>query len=245
MVDPVTAEDGCSYERCTIERWFQQGHKRSPKTKAELCSGNLKPNEALREAIEEFMEEMPREMWDRIEMRAWRTILTEACEVMTCRSSPATASTGKGLSCSHGSSRRTSQCAFSSDSCNTSFPCLPLRSGWLQKRSRYLRQWRRRWICLSNTSLRSFESTAEDAKPTESLELHSILRAYVVQNQDRSRAVIVRICLDHRRDVLLCADSSDEAGEWSAAIDLAASEARRRLKRQLCTQMLMRGMLVA
>ena len=52
MADPVTCDDGQSYERHAIERWFQT-HTTSPNTRAR-CSQALTPNFALRSAIEEW-----------------------------------------------------------------------------------------------------------------------------------------------------------------------------------------------
>ena len=59
MSDPVISADGHTYERAAIEKWFasQKAQGRpltSPKTNAELPSGALIPNFALRQAIGEW-----------------------------------------------------------------------------------------------------------------------------------------------------------------------------------------------
>jgi hypothetical protein len=56
MLDPVVAIDGHSYDRESIEQWFQS-HSTSPKTNEILPSTLLIPNRALRSRITEFLEE--------------------------------------------------------------------------------------------------------------------------------------------------------------------------------------------
>lgn len=55
MRDPVFSADGHSYERTTIETWFAQGRRTSPRTGSQLDSLQLVPNHALRMAIDEFV----------------------------------------------------------------------------------------------------------------------------------------------------------------------------------------------
>ncbi len=43
MIDPVTTEDGHTYERAAIEKWFELGHDTSPSTGTELRNPNPKP----------------------------------------------------------------------------------------------------------------------------------------------------------------------------------------------------------
>jgi len=237
MVYPVKAEDGHSYEQCAIERRFTVGNLISPKTNAAFRSKALTSDEALCEAIADFMKDMPRYMWDRREMRAWKNTLRKLCQALTCACTEDPEASVQILS--HRSSiggRSDSRCSSRSGTAT--------RSGWLQKRSRYLHQWRKRWITLDQMLLQSFKSTAQDARPTESVELCCILGANVLPDQTKPGCVIC-IRLDHRRGILLIADSPSDAEEWSSAIEFAAAEARRRAKRQMCTNMLMRGMLVA
>jgi hypothetical protein len=47
MTDPVVAEDGHSYERTAIARWFAEGHQTSPKSR-EIIGPALLPNHAMR-----------------------------------------------------------------------------------------------------------------------------------------------------------------------------------------------------
>ena len=53
-LDPVTAEDGRSYERANIERWLAES-RLSPVTGSQLPHGYLTPNHALRNAIQEWV----------------------------------------------------------------------------------------------------------------------------------------------------------------------------------------------
>lgn len=55
MHDPVIAEDGHTYERRAIERWFA-GHNSSPKTNASMTSKKLTDNVNLKQAIEYFVQ---------------------------------------------------------------------------------------------------------------------------------------------------------------------------------------------
>ena len=55
MRDPVVCEDGHSYERCNIVRWFAK-HRTSPLTGKKLRHTNIIPNLALRKTIVEWLE---------------------------------------------------------------------------------------------------------------------------------------------------------------------------------------------
>ncbi|PRP84292.1 WD repeat, SAM and U-box domain-containing protein 1-like [Planoprotostelium fungivorum] len=51
MIDPVTTEDGFTYERKAINEWFDNGHLTSPKTGLPLNSRKVVPNHTLRSLI--------------------------------------------------------------------------------------------------------------------------------------------------------------------------------------------------
>ena len=55
MTDPVTTEDGHTYDRKAIENWFQICN-RSPMTNLELFSTHLEPNTELKKKIDYYME---------------------------------------------------------------------------------------------------------------------------------------------------------------------------------------------
>ena len=50
MTDPVIAEDGHTYERAEIQRWYDLGHATSPKTNKTIGQ-RLVPNQALKTLI--------------------------------------------------------------------------------------------------------------------------------------------------------------------------------------------------
>jgi hypothetical protein len=56
MVDPVFAEDGFSYERLSMERWFSTGKRRSPVTNEVLTdrSTQLTPNRVMKTMIQNY-----------------------------------------------------------------------------------------------------------------------------------------------------------------------------------------------
>merc|ERR1719453_1094161 len=51
MTDPVVAQDGHTYERNAIEKWFSKGNLKSPTTGEEMPSTALVPNRAIRAQI--------------------------------------------------------------------------------------------------------------------------------------------------------------------------------------------------
>lgn len=214
MLDPVVAADGHSYERAAIERWFALGHRTSPRTNEALRVQDLLPNHALRASIEDLAGRLGRLRMEQSEMQA---LLEEVLH-------------GGGLL-----GREAGEAADAEDAAaggaergqDTTRQGAPeaLRATWLRKRSRYVRQWRRRWVVLGRKSLRSFESAeaARHAAPTEDLPLHWVLGA---STELRADMAIVRVALDGRSDVLLAADAPSEAKAWAQAIRLAAFAAR-------------------
>ena len=59
MTDPVITPSGHSYDRASITRHLKEGGPFNPMTRAPLSAAQLVPNIALREAIEQFIEENP------------------------------------------------------------------------------------------------------------------------------------------------------------------------------------------
>lgn len=54
MKDPVMVATGHTYDRPSIKRWLEQGHKTCPVTGSRLRNLDLLPNFALRSAISEW-----------------------------------------------------------------------------------------------------------------------------------------------------------------------------------------------
>lgn len=59
MSDPVSTSDGFSYEREAIAEWLAAGNSISPLTGAVLTRAELTPNHALRQAIQQHIDEHP------------------------------------------------------------------------------------------------------------------------------------------------------------------------------------------
>jgi len=59
MEDPVIAQDGHTYERKAIERWFAMGKCTSPKTGASLMSIQLTPNHTMQRLIQDIKAQVP------------------------------------------------------------------------------------------------------------------------------------------------------------------------------------------
>jgi hypothetical protein len=52
--DPVILSDGFTYEREAIQRWLNDGHRRSPMTNIELTNLDLVPNMVIKQALQEL-----------------------------------------------------------------------------------------------------------------------------------------------------------------------------------------------
>jgi hypothetical protein len=61
MIDPVICADGFTYDRPSIQQWFDLGHDISPITGQILTNTNLIPNRALKSTISVFLETIPEE----------------------------------------------------------------------------------------------------------------------------------------------------------------------------------------
>jgi hypothetical protein len=57
MHDPVTTVDGFTFERAAIQDWWRRGRITSPLTGADLHATTLVANRALKQAIEEFLDQ--------------------------------------------------------------------------------------------------------------------------------------------------------------------------------------------
>lgn len=70
MVDPVIAEDGFSYERIAMERWFSTGKTRSPVTSERMEGQSLTPNKVMKAMIQNYRRDLG-------------TRLLQACNALT------------------------------------------------------------------------------------------------------------------------------------------------------------------
>lgn len=76
MRDPVTLDDGHSYERVSIQEWFGRGKRTSPITNLTVNSTKMIPNINLKKAIDEFLDEHPAH---------YKTKLSQRSEVFALR----------------------------------------------------------------------------------------------------------------------------------------------------------------
>lgn len=57
MQDPQVASDGFTYEAEAIRGWFTSGHDTSPMTNLQLANLDLVPNQTLRSAIQDWLQD--------------------------------------------------------------------------------------------------------------------------------------------------------------------------------------------
>lgn len=76
MRDPVTLEDGHSYDKASIQEWFRRGNHTSPITNLTVNCTTMIPNVTLKKAIEEMTEVHPTD---------YKTKLSQQNEVLALR----------------------------------------------------------------------------------------------------------------------------------------------------------------
>ena len=57
MIDPVLLDDGYTFDRQNILKWFEKGNKINPLTGKEVGSKKLIPNRFAKSMIENYLEE--------------------------------------------------------------------------------------------------------------------------------------------------------------------------------------------
>jgi hypothetical protein len=60
--DPVLAEDGHTYERAAIAKWYSQGKTRSPVTNEEVTGTKLMPNLAIKKLVDQYRNDLGRKL---------------------------------------------------------------------------------------------------------------------------------------------------------------------------------------
>lgn len=93
-----------------------------------------------------------------------------------------------------------------------------VKEGYLLKRSRILKEWKRRWMVLTRTHLYSFETQGNYRNPTEKIPLKDVstIKSYYKSQYDRSN--IVRIESDDTF-FYLSAKDHQEKWAWMTAIE--------------------------
>eukprot|EP00747_Dinoflagellata_sp_TGD_P166024 gnl/TRDRNA2_/TRDRNA2_188196_c0_seq1.p1 gnl/TRDRNA2_/TRDRNA2_188196_c0~~gnl/TRDRNA2_/TRDRNA2_188196_c0_seq1.p1 ORF type:complete len:472 (-),score=116.14 gnl/TRDRNA2_/TRDRNA2_188196_c0_seq1:59-1474(-) len=98
-----------------------------------------------------------------------------------------------------------------------------LMEGWVWKRSRHLKLWRRRWLVLNNEYLVSYK-TRSDSAPTEIITAGSVLRvssADAETQQSKSFCVVTA-----RRSYFMVSDDNAQRDEWVSLVDKTLSARR-------------------
>mmetsp|Transcript_102127 Transcript_102127/g.284357 ORF Transcript_102127/g.284357 Transcript_102127/m.284357 type:complete len:473 (-) Transcript_102127:201-1619(-) len=92
-----------------------------------------------------------------------------------------------------------------------------LLEGWVWKRSRFLRRWRRRWLVLMPRNLMSFKGRGGSTVPTEAISAATVLRVYSAESellQGRSLGVAT----PNRTYFIVC-DTEAQKEAWIRAIN--------------------------
>lgn len=91
-----------------------------------------------------------------------------------------------------------------------------VKEGWLEKRSRFLKGWRRRWIVLTPHYICTFKKQGQYKDPTEKIllaEFSSFFFADEEVNKQNSFKMIT-----HDREFYFAADDTTNRDEWLSAL---------------------------
>eukprot|EP01053_Blabericola_migrator_P010086 Blabericola_migrator_1__10085@NODE_55_length_16001_cov_154_094327_g51_i0_p13_GENE_NODE_55_length_16001_cov_154_094327_g51_i0NODE_55_length_16001_cov_154_094327_g51_i0_p13_ORF_typecomplete_len126_score27_78PH/PF00169_29/3_5e22PH_8/PF15409_6/3_1e08PH_9/PF15410_6/4_2e08PH_11/PF15413_6/5e06PH_3/PF14593_6/6_6e07PH_13/PF16652_5/1e05PH_15/PF17339_2/0_00029PH_6/PF15406_6/0_016PH_16/PF17838_1/0_089_NODE_55_length_16001_cov_154_094327_g51_i015521929 len=91
-----------------------------------------------------------------------------------------------------------------------------IKEGWLLKQSKFLMDWRRRWIVLTKTHLLSYKQPGQYDKPTEVLPL-SQCTTVKSADDDVQKANVFRVDTPTRVFLLVASNMSDKE-TWIGAI---------------------------
>ncbi|CEO96828.1 PH domain-containing protein [Plasmodiophora brassicae] len=92
----------------------------------------------------------------------------------------------------------------------------PTKEGWLEKQSRILRVWKKRWVVLENSKLYTFRNEKEYANPTEVIDL-SVFSS-VKSSEDVTRRPHSFDVYSNEYGFSLCAPSANDKEAWIRAI---------------------------
>ena len=98
-----------------------------------------------------------------------------------------------------------------------------LKQGWVEKRSNYLKQWRKRWLVLRSHSLSSYKSESCCERPTEQIQLASILD--ISPSLDSGKDNSFRIDLKSQH-YIVSVSSPDLMMDWLQQIKFACDKLR-------------------
>ena len=94
-----------------------------------------------------------------------------------------------------------------------------LKQGWIEKRSRFIREWRRRWMVLTTDTLRTYKNQGDTGNPTETIPLQ---RCSTVKSADEDLQKAFSFRIESRdRTFFFCAENQAEKENWIGCIGRA------------------------
>lgn len=93
-----------------------------------------------------------------------------------------------------------------------------IKEGWLVKRSRILKEWKKRWMVLTRTHLYSFEQQGVYRAPTEKIPLKEVSTIKSFYKNQYERPQVFRIESDDTYFYLSAQDHQDKWA-WMTAIE--------------------------
>ena len=96
-----------------------------------------------------------------------------------------------------------------------------VKSGWVEKRSQYLKQWRRRWLMLTENELLTYKNPLANEKATFQVILSSILEAVPCEQEMSYKEFCFRITTKSRK-YFIAATSDEEMCQWLNLINTAS-----------------------
>lgn len=91
-----------------------------------------------------------------------------------------------------------------------------VREGWINKESRFMKKWRRRWLVLTNTQLCTYKTERSYSSPTETIVLKDCATVKSAE-EDTNQPFSFRVETSGRVFFFVAQDASDKEG-WIGAI---------------------------
>ena len=99
-----------------------------------------------------------------------------------------------------------------------------IKSGWVEKCSKYLKKWRRRWLVLSSGALKTFKNENENVKSTMEIDLSSIIDTYPVSSSNPNEFIFA-LALQGKKYSLKTSTEAESLA-WLNLINLARQGSR-------------------
>lgn len=104
-----------------------------------------------------------------------------------------------------------------------------IKQGWVEKRSNYIKQWRKRWLVLTPHTLSSFKSESPGEKQTEHIQLAAVLDVNPDLHSGRPNAFHIEL---KTQKFLISTASADLMTEWVLQIKAACAKLKPREETQ-------------